>query len=259
VLDETRFWHLRRRAPVRLVVPRSLRRLARVAHAFGPITPAVFHITGAGFREATFEEIGDAGEKMPLVDAEAYTRAFERALLARGVPFAYAGGETLGPSTEGATWIVCATGEGLKPDVLAELRGRVKSGCHVTLGPVVPSRDGSWRPLTQAADVRGLEIEPLEDLAHADALVARRIEELSLPTYPVDPADAYVAVHEDTLGTPRLVFVMNPTDEPVVAKIGVPGPHTLTCVIGEAATFTRSAGGFAVTVPARTVRVLTAS
>jgi beta-galactosidase len=254
VLDRVGFYGLRRRAPVRLVVPRSLRRLARVAHAFGPITPAVFQIIGAGIREGAFEE-----EPAGIASAEAYVRAFERALLARGVPFAYAGGETLGPSTEGASWIICATGDGLKPDVLGELRARARAGCHVTLGPVVPTRDGSWRPLpkTNAADVRGLEIEPLEDVAHADVLVARRIEELLLPTFPVDPASVYVAVHEDEDGAARVVFLMNPTSEPLVAKVGIPAAQTLTSVLGEAATFGRTAGGFVVTVPARTVRVLT--
>jgi len=251
-LDRVEFFSLKRLTPVRLVVPRSLRRLARVAHAFGPITPAVFQIIGAGFREGAFEE--NAG----LSSAEAFIRAFERALLARGVPFAYAGGETTSVSTEGAAWIVCAMAEGLKPDVLGELRARAKAGCRVTLGPVIPTRDGSWRPLVHPPDVRGLDFEPLDDVSHADALVARRIEELGLPTFPIDPSDVHVAVHEDDAGVVRLVFLMNPTNEPLVAKVGVPGPRTLPSILGEPTTFTRSGGGFDVTVPARTVRILSA-
>ncbi len=211
----------------------------------------MFQIIGAGFREGAFEE------DTAIASAESFVRAFERALLARGVPFAYAGGETTSASTEGASWIVCATADGLKPDMIGELRARAKSGCLVTLGPVVPTRDGSWRPLARPADMRGLEIEPLDDVARADALVARRIEELSLPTFPVDPPDVYATVHEDR-GGPRLVFLMNPTMDLIVAKIGVPGPTTLTSILGEPATFVRSGGGFEITVPARTVRVLSA-
>ncbi|HEY1960446.1 MAG TPA: beta-galactosidase [Polyangiaceae bacterium] len=251
-LDRVKFFELRRRAPVRLVVPRLLRRLARISHAFGPITPAVFQIMGAGTREAAFEE------NAAIASAESWIRAFERALLARGVPFAYAGGETLGVSTEGARWILCATADGLKPEVIGDLRARERSGCRVTLGPVVPTRDGSWRPLAHAADVRGLEIEPLEDIARADALVARRIEELGLPTFPVDPPDAHVAVHEDASGAARLVFVMNPTPSPIVAKIGVPGPASLVSLLGEPTIFPRVTGGFEIAVPARTVRILEA-
>jgi beta-galactosidase len=254
-LEAHDFYALRRRAPVRLVVPRSLRRLARVSHAFGPVTPAVFQIIGAGIREAAFEENAIYES---LAHAESFIRTFERALLARGVPFAYAGGETLEASTENAQWIVCATADGLKPDVLGDLRARAKAGAKVTLGPIVPSRDGSWRPLASPADVRGLEIEPLEDLARADALVGQCIDDLGLPTYPIDPSDAYVTVHEDDDGRPRLVFVMNPTTESIVAKIGVAGPAQLTSLLGDSATYARASGGFELTIPARTVRIFSA-
>jgi beta-galactosidase len=238
---------------VRLVVPRSLRRLARVSHAFGPVTPAAFHIMGNGYRESTFEE------NPAIARAESFIRTFERALLARGVPFAYAGGETLEASTENAKWIVCATADGLKPDVLSDLRAQANSNVKVTLGPIVPTRDGSWRPLQAPADVRGLEIEPLEDLARVDALVSKRIEELGLPTYPIDPPDAYVTVHEDAAGVAKLVFVMNPTHESIVAKVGVAGPATLTSLLGDGAVYTRSTGGFELTIPARTVRIFSAT
>jgi beta-galactosidase len=129
----------------------------------------------------------------------------------------------------------------------------------VTLGPIVPTRDGSWRPLPSPADVRGLEIEPLEDLARADALVAKRIEELELPTYPIDPPDAYVTVHEDDSGKARLVFVMNPTNESIVAKVGVAGPASLASIIGDSVAYARTSGGFELTIPARTVRIFSAS
>lgn len=255
-LERVGFYSLVRRAPVRLVVPRSLRRLARISHAFGPATPAAFHIMGAGFREAAFEE------DPAIASAEAFVRAFERALLARGVPFAYAGGETLEASTDGASWIVCATADGLKPDLIAELRARAKRGVRVTLGPVVPTRDGSWRALASPADVRGLEIEPLEDLARADALVAKRIEELALPTLAIDPESAFVTVHEDAAGRARVVFVMNPTAMPVVAKISIPSVERLTALLGDDARIERApraVAGFDVTVPARTVRVFEAT
>ena len=37
-------------------MPRSLRRLARVLHAFGPLSPALFHVLGGGAEEACFED-----------------------------------------------------------------------------------------------------------------------------------------------------------------------------------------------------------
>jgi hypothetical protein len=126
--------------------------------------------------------------------AEAYLRGFERALHARGVPFAYAGGETVEHSTVGARWIVCTSGGGLKPHLIESLHTAREAGAVVTMGPRVPELDGAMRPLKRPVDVRGFEIEPLDDLAQADALVARRIDELALPTWPVEPGDAHVAM-----------------------------------------------------------------
>ncbi len=112
---------------MKLVVPRALRRLARATHAFGPVTPTAFHIAGAGPVESCLEDDFGLGEVAPIV-GESYVRAFERALLARGVPFSYAGGESLEMSMVGASWIVCTTAGGLKADVFASLRAAKERG-----------------------------------------------------------------------------------------------------------------------------------
>jgi beta-galactosidase len=254
-IEWTRLHTLHRRAPVRLVVPRALRRLARAMHAFGPLTPALFHMLGAGWRETVIERDFDRGAPPPMV-AEAYLRAFERALHARGVPFAYAGGETVAHSTAGARWIVCASAGGLKPDFIDSLQAARQSGITVTMGPRAPDLDGSMRSLEHPADLRGFEIEPLDDLARADALVARRIDDLGLPTWPVDPPEAHIAVHEDEQQIPRVVFVMNPTAIDLVARVSIAGATALVdaCAEGRVA---RSGGALEVPVPSRTVRMMT--
>jgi beta-galactosidase len=263
-LEATRFHELRRPAPVRLVVPRSLRRLARATHAFGPLTPALFNILGAGFRESCLEDDLGWGTPPTLV-GEAYIRAFERALTARGVPFAYAGGESLETSLKGAAWIVCVLSGGVKPQILTQLRAAQDRGVKVTVGPQVPDRDGSMRRMRLPHDVTGLEIEPLDDATRAYALVARRMEELGLPSYTVDPADAYLTVHEDDAGTPRVAFLMNPTPLETVAKVAIPRAVALVDVLplrrsaGRAsypdARIRRVAGSFDVPAAPRTVRM----
>ena len=91
--------------PVRILTPRSERRLARVMHAFGPITGAFFSVIGAGARESVSED--DLGLGYPIaIEADAFVRAFEMALEARGVPFAHIGGEDREVSLDGARWIV---------------------------------------------------------------------------------------------------------------------------------------------------------
>ncbi len=256
-LDETRFHTLVRRTPVRLVVPRALRRLARASHAFGPITPAFFNILGVGFRESCLEEEMGFGEVVTIA-GESYLRAFERALAARGVPFAYVGGDSFAESIDGAKWIVCATVGGVKPELVAMLRDAARAGRRVTLGPRVPDRDGGMRRLPAPFDVTGIEVEPLEDGERADALVARHVEELALPTYPVDPPDVHVAVHEDAEGVPRVVFVMNPTAHDVVARVSVRGARALRDLLTperKDARVTRAIAGFEIAVPSRTVRM----
>jgi beta-galactosidase len=254
-IDAMKLHTLTRRAPVRLVVPRALRRLARATHAFGPLTPALFNVLGAGWRESVLERDFGLGAP-PVIAAEAYLRAFERALHARGVPFAYAGGETVEHSTAGARWIVCTSGGGLKPHLVESLHAAREAGAVVTMGPRVPELDGSMRPLRQPLDVTGFEIEALDDLARADALVAKRIDELALPTWPVDPADVHVTVHEDASGAPRLVFVMNPTADPIVARVSLTGVEALVDLLAEGSRIVRAAGAFDITVPGRVVRML---
>jgi beta-galactosidase len=253
-IERTKLHTLRRRAPVRLVVPRALRRLARATHAFGPLTPALFHVLGGGWRESVIERDFDRGAP-PAMAAEAYLRAFERALDARGAPFAYAGGETLEHSMTGARWIVCASAGGLKPQFVESLHAARRSGITVTIGPSAPDLDGSMRPLEAPADVTGFEIEPLDDLARADALVARRIDELGLPTWPVDPPGAHVAVHEDENAVARVVFVMNPTPYDVVARVSLAGVEALVDAMS-GKRVARAGGAFDVPVPGRVARMM---
>jgi beta-galactosidase len=252
-IERTKLHTLRRRAPVRLVVPRALRRLARATHAFGPLTPALFNVLGAGYRESVMERDFGLGAP-PAMAAEAYLRAFERALHARGVPFAYAGGETANHSIKGAKWIVCTSGGGLKPYLVDSLHAALGSGAIVTIGPRLPELDGAMRPLRQPIDPTGFEVEALEDIARADALVARRIDELSLPAWPVDPPDAHVAVHEDGSG-PRVVFVMNPTADDLVVQTSLAGVDALVDALADGR-IARSGGAFEIPVPARTVRMM---
>ena len=189
---------------------------------------------------------------------EAFLRAFEKAMQARGVPFAYAGGDSFVESIEDAKWVICATVGGVKPELVMRLREAAKNGVRVTIGPRVPERDGSMRLLTVPHDVTGLQVEPLDDGARAGELVAKAIEELGLPAFPVDPEDVKMTVHEDAAGTPRVVFVMNPTPGDLVARVSVRHARSLVDLLSPErpdARVARGIAGFELSVPARTVRM----
>jgi beta-galactosidase len=101
-------------------------------------------------------------------------------------------------------------------------------------------------------------VEPLDDGARAGELVAKRIEELGLPAFPVDPDDVKMTVHEDESGSPRVVFVMNPTAGDLVARVSVRGARSLVDLLSPEradARVTRGIAGFEMNVPARTVRM----
>ncbi len=255
-LRRLEFHTLERRTPVRLVLPRTIRRLARATHAFGPVTQAAFAIAGASYQESCLEEEFGLGE-VPTFTAEAYLLTFERALRTRGVPYSYAGGEGLITATRDAAWIVCALAGGIKPafvDTLGTLPAKV------TVGPSLPQRDGNFQPLTQAFTAGSLEVVPLDDAADVDRLVAKRIEELSLPTYSVTPDDVHVTVHHDSEGALRAVFVMNPTTHKRTARVAVPGVARLTDLLDPSQpVLGKRHGVFEMVIEPRSVRLFEAS
>ena len=251
-LRRIEFHTLERRTPVRLVLPRNIRRLAKATHAFGPVTQAAFAIAGASYRASCLEEDFGLGE-IPTFTAEAYLRTFERALRARGVPYAHAGGEGLAAATRGATWVVCALAGGIKPAFVETLR---TLPTKVTVGPSLPERDGNFQPLQTPFAADSLEVVPLDDAADIDKLVARRIEELGLPTYSAFPDDIHVTAHHTQAGTLRAVFVMNPTREKINARITVPHVSQMIDLLEpNRPMFQKRHGVFEMTLEPRSIRL----
>ena len=112
------------------------------------------------------------------------------------------------------------------------------------------------RPLEHPADVKGFEIEPLDDLARADALVARRIDDLGLPTWPVDAVDAHVAVHEDAERRAARSLRHEPRRRATSSSASrSPRSRCWSILLGDARV-TRTGGAFEIPVPARSVRMM---
>ncbi len=64
-----------------------------------------------------------------------------------------------------------------------------------------------------------------------------------------------MAVHEDASGSPRVVFVMNPTDRDLVVRVSLAGVDALVDTVGEGRV-ARAGGALDVSVPARVVRMM---
>jgi beta-galactosidase len=266
-LERLAFHTLRRRVPVRLLVPRALRRLARASHAFGPLSPSAFHVMGRSVAESCFEEdlgLGpstaseDGDSTSPVVLADAFLRRVAEALEIRGVPYAFSGGEGVrgdlravsrfadgrvlragtspggdphGATSDalvGASWVVVAAAHGLKPELVETLRTHAQqSGHRVTLGPTAPTLDGALRPLTTPFDGTGFALVDLWDGSGAADAVADAIRAFHLPTFPVEGQAGFITVHETEAGEVRAVFAMNPYPEDRVIAFALPGVRAL--------------------------------
>lgn len=220
-LQRLSFHRLRRAAPVRLLTPRSDRRLARVMHAFGPLTAASFSVAGAGARDACLEDDLGLGYSPALV-FDAFSRTVEEALEQRGVPFAHIGGEDRDVSIDTAKWVVCVTSGLMSPKLERRLGEARQGGIRVTVGPSdAATRIESLAGTTEAAKGSRLPAVMDDDPAEADAAVSKAIEELSLPTYACDPSSIHATVHEDADGLPRVLFVLNGSHEDVNARVTI--------------------------------------
>lgn len=261
-LDAVGLHRLRRRVPVRIVTPRNERRLARVTHAFGPVSGAFFSIAGAGARDACLEdEVGLGGP--PAIDVDTFVRAIEEALEARGVPFAHVGGEDKADAIEGASWIVCATSGGLSPVLFEELVAAAGRGAAVTLGPRAPELGGARRPLRDPLDLdrlsaAGSRVPRLlgADPRAVDAAVAAAVESLALPTWSADPDGVHCTVHEDADGVPRVLFVIRGGDGDGLARVTVGAEVRRAHDPLEDRTIVVHAGVLELRMPPRTVRML---
>lgn len=260
-LTSVQFHELRFRAPVRIVIPRTERRLSRVMHAFGPLSGAFFSVVGAGARERCVED--ELGTSAPLaIEADTFVRAFEQALEARGVPFAVIGGEDRDVAFEDARWLICATSGALSPELFERLAEAAARGTRVTCGPRAPDYDGAFRALASPYDLRRLGEDPhlgpvMDDVpSAAAAAVSHAIETLSLPTYACDPEGIFVTVHESEQGVPRVLFVMNPSDRDVLARISVGLERTRATDLIDEAVFEARSGTLEVRMKPKTVRML---
>ena len=187
------FFELRRRAPVRLVMPRSLRRLARVSHAFGPVTPAVFHVLGAGFRESGLRggihrRRRRSRERAPTLVPRLPSRVRARPPRARRSVRLRRRRDARRERRTAPRGSCAPPATVSSPTCSGQLRARVQQGCVVTLGPdrpdarrlVAPAREARGRARPRARDARRRGARRRAGRASAS-------RSSSCPTYPIDP------------------------------------------------------------------------
>ncbi len=258
-LIRLRFAELARHTPVHLLLPRSLRRLARVMHAFGPLSAALFQVLGGSAEDACFEDELGLGAS-PAVEADQFVQLLERTLDRAGIPYAFSSDDVARHSLKHARWTIVACPGALEPDLVARVTRARERGRAVTVGPHAPLADGSFRPLAEpAAYVQEPSdmvpaLLPFDEDAVVRAVADAQVR-LELPTLFAEPADIRVTVHRDADAVPRVLFVINATERQIEAKVTSAGASEAEDAL-DGSRFRATVGVFALPVPPRSVRML---
>lgn len=255
-LERTRFASLHIDAQVFVVVPRNLRRLTRVLHAFGPVTLAAFHVSGAGAEEACFEDEFGLGSPV-AIEATQFVKRMEAALTAERIPFAVVAGDLTEQALAQGKWTVVACAGGLEPEIRAALAAGAEAGKAVSLGPHVADRDAAFQPAARfelPANGAMPALLPLDD-AQLRWTVQQAKSALGLEHVSCTPESVAVTVHRDESGTPRVAFMINPTPRAVRSELALPGLVRAVDAL-DGSEFRARTSGLEVPLPAQTVRML---
>jgi beta-galactosidase len=233
-LERLHFRELERPAPVHVIVPRSFRRLARVLHAFGPVSPEAVEVLGGG-PELGSRETELAGLDPRVMETARFLRALERALEHAGVPYVYSSDDVARHSLKVARWTIVACPGALDTALVERLSRARDRGQALTLGPAPLVADGAFRRLGTLPFVAKPEdavplVLPLDDAAIAGAVAAAKTT-LGLPTLSLEPEVARVTLHVDPQARPRALFLLNPSDARIVAKVDLSGVTALHDVL----------------------------
>ncbi|HYQ16915.1 MAG TPA: beta-galactosidase [Polyangiaceae bacterium] len=211
----TRLYELSRVADVCVVVPRSLHRLERLLHAFGPISAAAFDIMGLGAYDSCYEQGPFA---TPLFEAESFLRRLFAELSERGIAYSVSSNDAAASALGASRFGFVASALGLEPELWSALDAVASRGTELRFGPALPcfapSGNGALPALSAAAT------------AHVAALSERDIPSevgrLAAAHAPFQLAlgpGLSTALFRDRAGAPRVLFVTNTTRAARVAEL----------------------------------------
>jgi beta-galactosidase len=208
----TRLTELTRAADVCVVVPRSMHRLERLLHAFGPISAAAFDVMGLGAYDSCLEQ-------GPLASALFEAEAFLRRLLAElgelGIAYCVAGDDAAAITLEQCRFGFVVSAGGLDPELWQALRDLLGRGRPLFFGPELPTSSPRGEALPRLPDAA-----PSTALALADIpLKLAELGELHAPHRLPLGHGLRSALYRDDAGRARLLFVTNTTATPQIATM----------------------------------------
>jgi beta-galactosidase len=210
----TRLYELSRAADICVIVPRSLHRLERLLHAFGPLSAAAFDIMGLGAYDSCFEQGPFAGA---LFEAEIFLRRLLEQLSAFGLAYRVSGNDSAASALGASRFGFVVSAVGLEHELWETVKDVASRGTEVRFGPHLPSTtpDGLSQLSRAAVGTHAIATVSERELAAELSALAERHAAFRL--------DAGVGVRtslfRDRRGVPRVLFVTNTTREARVARL----------------------------------------
>jgi beta-galactosidase len=253
-LDRTQHGKLARVAPVRIAVPRSMERLELLMCATAPFSAEV--ASGEPF-DASLEGEADP-TRGALAEARAFVTALERVLEGERVPYAVVPAEALERSLGDARWTIVVCPGALDAALTSAVAQHLLVGKAVSVGPRAPERDGHFMPTPARLPAVQHPKVPLvlpRGPSTLSELVRTALHDLDVPRLAAEPAVVRTTLHVDSHGKPRSLFVINPSEHGVEARVSAPRcSRAQDAMSGEDAVV--QDGTAALPVAPRTVRLL---
>ena len=213
-VQRTRLFELERHSAVTIVVPRIVRRLARVLHAFDPLSPTMLSAMTGDQRLGPGEQ--NLGLPSSLVlDTLEFLNLIEAELDRRHIPYTLAAGDQLADALASDDWTIVLSCSALAAADIDLVERAWALGRPVTLGPHALERDLAFQPLAtrpalpETASVPALlGVNPQAIERAVDTAVAA----LTLQRLLLDHSEVQGTLFESRGAcSPRVAFLINPT------------------------------------------------
>lgn len=208
-VQRTKLYELSRAADICIVVPRSLHRLERLLHAFGPLSAAAFDIMGLSAYDSCLEQGPFASS---LFDAERFLRRLLEELSTRGLAYRVTGNDSAAAALSESRFGFVVSAVGLESELWQTLVDVASRGKELRFGPRLPGSTPNG-------------LEALATVPHAASAQVRAVSEQELPDELSALAERHAAfrlesghgirtsLFRDASGCGRVLFVTNTTRE----------------------------------------------
>jgi beta-galactosidase len=244
-LKDTSFHALSRRAEVGLMMPREYARLSKVTSVLGAFSPTVLEAVHGSPVTACREDTFGLAAPIQIAWWTMLAR-FAEALTEAGVPYVYVDSEAPPDRLASLRVLIAPSFEVCDPARWKKITAFADEGGTVVFGPMMPGLDLRMRrqPFEVPRHATRVSVDTEEEVAR---VLDELVRELSLRRpFRIEPRPLETCVHEDAAG-PRVLFVINPAQAPLVGVVSVPSPVALEDLM----TGERFAGQSTVQIPMR--------